>query len=449
MTQTTINSVLPVKANYERWTSAAPIFNTAEQKFIFSPLVLTEKSQVTVKNVISKKTPTVTIGYRSLLARKQTIPYQPYLRSENFDPGAGAVGFKQIYESYPQVGSTSGGAYLKQVEYGAVFPSGPVPGMDLDIASHLNVADIRAIQKLRDGIKDSKFNSAQAYAESSQVQRLIGDLTKKLAVVLENLRKGKLGLASNALGLKSSKRANSRYSRKHRNLKSNDDIDKMLASGVLSVQYGIRPLISDVIGAAELYAQKQCAEVVNSFRASAQSGNRDSDNISSNVGTTYHTIINCDASGSVECTVKYGVRFSKGSEVVHTLKQLGLTNPFLLAWELLPWSFVFDWVLPIGPWLSSLDATLGLDFVGGYKSVRIKRYVWTTTKWSPNPSRSDQNSYEIGTSLEYTVVNSFERTVLNAFPLPRFPVFKNPASWEHALNGMALLAGIRKNVYIR
>lgn len=39
-----------------------------------------------------------------------------------------------------------------------------------------------------------------------------------------------------------------------------------------------------------------------------------------------------------------------------TFSQLGLDNPALLAWELLPYSFVVDWFVPIGPYLESQTA---------------------------------------------------------------------------------------------
>jgi len=41
-------------------------------------------------------------------------------------------------------------------------------------------------------------------------------------------------------------------------------------------------------------------------------------------------------------------------------KQLGLTNPAHVAWDAVPFSFVVDWFLPIGKYLNSFDASLGI-----------------------------------------------------------------------------------------
>lgn len=46
--------------------------------------------------------------------------------------------------------------------------------------------------------------------------------------------------------------------------------------------------------------------------------------------------------------------------LIKSASQYGLTNPALVAWESVPWSFVVDWVLPVGDWLESLSALHGL-----------------------------------------------------------------------------------------
>ena len=45
----------------------------------------------------------------------------------------------------------------------------------------------------------------------------------------------------------------------------------------------------------------------------------------------------------------------------NTFSSLGLANPALVAWELVPFSFVIDWVLPIGSWLTATGPLLGVN----------------------------------------------------------------------------------------
>jgi len=60
---------------------------------------------------------------------------------------------------------------------------------------------------------------------------------------------------------------------------------------------------------------------------------------------------------------------------ISTLQQLGITNPINLAWELIPYSFVVDWFIPVGDYLSSLDAFLGKSFVSGTVSKWFEEFV--------------------------------------------------------------------------
>lgn len=47
------------------------------------------------------------------------------------------------------------------------------------------------------------------------------------------------------------------------------------------------------------------------------------------------------------------------------LSTLGLLNPLELLWDLVPWSWVINMGISIGDFLSTLDATVGLTYLGG------------------------------------------------------------------------------------
>lgn len=48
-------------------------------------------------------------------------------------------------------------------------------------------------------------------------------------------------------------------------------------------------------------------------------------------------------------------------------------TPLEWAWELIPFSFVMDWGIQVGEWLTSLDALRGISSVGGVVSDKITR----------------------------------------------------------------------------
>lgn len=52
--------------------------------------------------------------------------------------------------------------------------------------------------------------------------------------------------------------------------------------------------------------------------------------------------------------------------------RFGLINPLEVAWELVPFSFVADWFLPIGSYLSHLDSDLRFNHLGGSYGQRTE-----------------------------------------------------------------------------
>lgn len=57
---------------------------------------------------------------------------------------------------------------------------------------------------------------------------------------------------------------------------------------------------------------------------------------------------------------------------LHRATTLGLTNPAAIAWELVPFSFVVDWFIPIGNFLNSWTDFLGLRFEDSYNTRYVK-----------------------------------------------------------------------------
>lgn len=82
-------------------------------------------------------------------------------------------------------------------------------------------------------------------------------------------------------------------------------------------------------------------------------------------------------SGSVDISGAVSVRCEVGGLVVATnpnlflANQLGVANPGVLAWDLLPGSFMFDWFLPVGRYLRSLSNEFGADIHGSYKTISV------------------------------------------------------------------------------
>lgn len=112
----------------------------------------------------------------------------------------------------------------------------------------------------------------------------------------------------------------------------------------------------------------------------------------------------------------------------------GLVNPLEVAWEVMPYSFIIDWGIPIGNVLQGLTATVGLDFVGGYRSLRFEADVDVTF----GPPEATTNISYSGDYGGYTVkAYGYRRTELYAFPRPNLYV-RSPFSTGRALTALAL-----------
>lgn len=275
-------------------------------------------------------------------------------------------------------------------------------------------------------IKDQKVNLAQVFAERKMTIDLLASTATKLVSVIANLRRGDFRAAASDLGIKISRRSLARLNRGFGKNQS-----KAIANGWLELQYGWKPLLQDVYGSAEAVANAIADTGPPVVRVS---GRRRVDR-GFNETIKIPQEIDCYLETEIDYTAKYVVYFRLGNEVLKVGTALGLTNPALIAWELLPYSFVIDWFVPIGNWLSSLDATNGCVFEKGSFTTFVR--TRQSYLWAGSVQRTSDK--KIGKARAYHEWVDVDRIPLSGFPSARFPSFKNPLSLDHALNAMALL----------
>lgn len=133
---------------------------------------------------------------------------------------------------------------------------------------------------------------------------------------------------------------------------------KRLANAYLEYSFGWSPLINDVYTALTQTHKLVTSRGAEIRRYSGRAlGIRHDDFWSSDVSRA-------GASGIIKNT-----RLSVAN-------QLGITNPALMAWNRLPFSFLVDWVIPISSYLSALTWDAGLISQRAYKvDVRKHRSV--------------------------------------------------------------------------
>jgi len=304
-------------------------------------------------------------------------------------------------------------------------------------AGHLTVDENIVISRLQNKITGSTANLAEDAATAMQTIRLFTNNVTRLRFLASLLREGDLNgyakLLGNARGMKGLKKA---WNMANRNGLAGP---KLLSELWLEYRYGWLPLIGDIEASLNAYARYVASNPrVLTVTASASK----SDLVVTNINNL--SVITVGKRAGVKSThtktrCRIGLHYHVSNPLKSMFSQLGLTSPISLGWELIPFSFVVDWFLPIGSALNAASAFDGLTFHSGYKSYLTERrsqvdYDLTDSFSDATYDRKEQISGTgTGTSVNLT------RTKLTSFPSPKVPQVKNPLSIIHTANAVALL----------
>lgn len=122
-----------------------------------------------------------------------------------------------------------------------------------------------------------------------------------------------------------------------------------------------------------------------------------------------------------------------GNPILYNLDSLGLINPASVLWERMPLSFVIDYFVNVGDFLSALTAPVGVDFVAG------SRTTWVNNSYNVSyaPVSADNEPHGHWPNITGTL-KAMSRTVYNDFPLP-IPWGHIPGSATRWLNMIGLI----------
>lgn len=304
--------------------------------------------------------------------------------------------------------------------------TGVVGGSQFDSDAHYNITATeamvtdatlsdKALLKARLKMKRAEVNLGVAFAERNATARLLGDTATSLGKAFRNLKAGRVRAAMRDLGI-----SNKRHEPRGSNVPNK----------WLELQYGWKPLLSDVFGACDALSKQPKSDWRVTAKATAKRNER-----------WEHTFTDHSAGIVVaqsECGAFCRIDALPENDLTKSLSSLGITNPLLIAWELVPYSFVVDWALPVGSWLESIDAMLG------YSRSQYSNSLLTRARWDERGIRINNttiwggyydNNYE-----GYKRLVKLTRAVSNNVPMPTFPRIKDPLSLGHMANGLSLLA---------
>lgn len=260
-----------------------------------------------------------------------------------------------------------------------------------------------AMSKLNDG----KINLAVALAEGKRTVSMITRSVLSLLRLWRFVRQGNIGAIGRMLG----------QGLKRRKFRNASDI-------WLQIKYGWYPLIQDIFGGVQQVKQillglpylfrveRTGSEPIGPYPPPSSKASWEES----------------DHNSYASCRVVLYGRLTDAW--INSLNQIGFLNPALIAWELMPFSFVIDWLLPIGTWLQALAAPLGIAFKSGTR---------TTTALSRKTYKFVQENDAIGRFPSVNVQNfCMDRIRYGAFPTP-LPYLKSPFSGQHIISAIALI----------
>lgn len=325
--------------------------------------------------------------------------------------------FYRTFEQYIQKGGTYSWVYDG-------FDNSPIPmehvirGVGIDpVSNALSLRppvstrerlDNRLLQKL----SQQKYSLGESLGEVAETSAFIVAKSEHLMRVLVDLKRGHLSDALKQLGIRQS------YMRKD------------VAHRWLEAQFAIKPLIGEIQQAIELAHEGLSTRATLAVKACVKH-------------TQQELCKSHDAPAFTES--KWTSRATCTAEVelsaLRAAMQLGLGNPVSILWNILPLSWLVDYVANVGEIIDGLGATYGLTFVTGCYSDKLvgSARVLENTKRYGNPR----------CTVSYTGVSDcegFQRTPFYSFPLPHVR-FKFPLNATQLANAAALarvfLIGLR------
>lgn len=209
---------------------------------------------------------------------------------------------------------------------------------------------------------------------------------------------------------------------------------KAIADEVLAFQFGAKPLMEDIANSAQLIQDMAWGTPDDNAATFLRVGC----NIRGRAGLEIdYTGNGFSFKGKLHYSMVTYWELENG--FLRSLQQFGLNNPDEIAWEVTPWSFVVDWALPIGQFLSAKNTLSSVLYHSGCSKLRL---VGEFSFWEPAPAIDGSSMFfRTGPAIPS---GTFVGEMLIREPAPIAPDplrilhIKDPVSLNHGIDAIAL-----------
>lgn len=262
--------------------------------------------------------------------------------------------------------------------------------------------------------KSKAFEKAEAalavdFAELHETISMIDGTLARLIRAARHVRRGRFDQAARDLNIPKPKKL--------------WDVNRRFAENWLAYRYGWQPLYSSIASTLEAFDKPPRDHFV-------EATVKDRKSIQDSI---------------VGASIKMKGRVIVESPITARLNQMGLLNPLSVAWELVPFSFVADWFLPISSYLENLTGFAGLSFRDASTTYHAsgRRYLWYSNvldDWIMDRREAPYNrEYDHpGTSYWYWAKQRF----VGDYPRPPLGGLNNGFNPKRLLDSITLLQSV-------
>lgn len=205
---------------------------------------------------------------------------------------------------------------------------------------------------------------------------------------------------------------------------------------VVEFQLGWKPLIMDIYGTA-----KEIMRTVPEILSFQERASQKDDRVLISRAQLFESIRNERSYFRTHIHTVY--RPSQG--YIDNLSRFTSLNPVSVAWELMPFSFLFDYVINVGSYLRMAESSVVLSGQSLYGSITGTSWLRTDDQRTGIGNIAGTADVCTGQWSGFIETKTKNRSVFTSLPLPRPPVFRPNLGASRLVTVIALLDVIRQS----
>jgi len=218
----------------------------------------------------------------------------------------------------------------------------------------------------------------------------------------------------------------------------------------LEYRYGWTPLVHDIVDSLKaIYADDLRNQLTQHERFTARGKATFSGQTVSSVAALreFFGTSTAESTASHDFTVRAYILYRMSSEfgLARRLNDFGAFDVPRAIWEVVPWSFVIDWFVPIGDYLGAMTPKVGVEVIASGYQVKYNLEVSRKVKsWVPAPSSGDlawdQSPIALNTGDLVSLIDNWRIVPL---PLPTYPPVEVKLNLKRMVDAVASFKGLR------